>query len=192
MNALDERVRQGFISASIPTEPVDELLEAFPGPSGGSIGRYSALGGRESCRGERWVGSLPGDSRQDMQCRLSHNMRGDNALVSLSGKGDESMGASSQFIPVPAWILLVLIILPWLCRAVVVAIALRGTQPKERPAILRAVAECFRWRAPTRDQSNAQISSLARRRRVERPPNSDGGRAAADLDVVRPRASGEN
>jgi hypothetical protein len=30
VNALDERVRRSFISANIPTEPVDELLQAFP------------------------------------------------------------------------------------------------------------------------------------------------------------------
>jgi hypothetical protein len=81
----------------------------------------------------------------------------------------------TQFTPLQICLLLALAVLPWVCRTVVVAIALRGTQPKERPAILRAVAECFRWRAPTRDRSDARISLLTRRRRIERPPEAKSG-----------------
>lgn len=98
---------------------------------------------------------------------------------------------SPEFTPLQICLLLALVVLPWVCRAVVVAIALRGAKPKDRPEILRAVAECFRWRSPTRGESRTRAPGLAGRRRVEGHSSGAVGRTATRLDASRSDDLGE-
>ena len=44
------------------------------------------------------------------------------------------------------WAVAVLVGVPVVGKLIALGIALRGADPKERPSIIKAVAELFRWR----------------------------------------------
>ena len=50
------------------------------------------------------------------------------------------------FLGVSPWIAAAVVGVPVAGKIIVVALALRGTDPKDRPNIIKAVAELFRWR----------------------------------------------
>jgi Kef-type K+ transport system membrane component KefB len=44
------------------------------------------------------------------------------------------------------WAIALVVVVPVAGKIIVTAIAVRGAKPTEKPAIIRAVAELFRWR----------------------------------------------
>jgi hypothetical protein len=44
------------------------------------------------------------------------------------------------------WAIALAVGVPVAGKVIITAVALRGADPKDRPAIIRAVAELFRWR----------------------------------------------
>ncbi|MFF5181764.1 hypothetical protein ACFY2Q_27360 [Micromonospora sp. NPDC000316] len=58
------------------------------------------------------------------------------------------MGLSNlePFISAGPWVVTAALGVPVVGKIIVTALALRGTHPKDRPGIIKAVAELFRWR----------------------------------------------
>ncbi|KOX14984.1 hypothetical protein ADK66_03005 [Micromonospora sp. NRRL B-16802] len=58
------------------------------------------------------------------------------------------MGLSNlePFVGAGPWVVAAAIGVPVAGKIIITALALRGTDPKDRPGIIKAVAELFRWR----------------------------------------------
>lgn len=55
------------------------------------------------------------------------------------------MGFVELWHTIDGWVIILVICLPVLARVVIVTVALRGAQPADRPKIITALAEMFRW-----------------------------------------------
>lgn len=44
------------------------------------------------------------------------------------------------------WAIALAVVVPVAGKIIITALALRGSEPKDRPSIIKAVAELFRWR----------------------------------------------
>lgn len=50
------------------------------------------------------------------------------------------------FVGAGPWVMAAVIAVPVTGKIIITALAIRGSDPKDRPNIIKAVAELFRWR----------------------------------------------
>lgn len=55
------------------------------------------------------------------------------------------MGPVELWHSIDGWVVLAAIALPVLAKITIVCVALRGAEPADRPRIISALAELFRW-----------------------------------------------
>jgi hypothetical protein len=53
-----------------------------------------------------------------------------------------------SFVAHGPWVVALVVGIPMAGKIIITALALRGSEPKDRPNIIKAVAELFRWRKP--------------------------------------------
>ncbi|MGX4657331.1 hypothetical protein ACWCHM_26955 [Micromonospora sp. SCSIO 07396] len=56
------------------------------------------------------------------------------------------LGNLEPFVGAGPWVAAAAVAVTVAGKIIITALALRGTEPKDRPGIIKAVAELFRWR----------------------------------------------